>query len=348
MAMTSTTNPAANADRLQTYFSKKLLEIQLDKLVFDQFGMKADLPANMRSKTIRFFKFRLADETQVEAQTEGVVTTTYTENASTYVECTLIQYAEKTKLTDIYQAIDAYQPLKQNIEAMGRDSALHADGITRNAIMGTVALGAGVGLYNSNSNSERFAGVPATLNSANDFATLSGTPAANSKWTRGGGLGAVTTLEANNAPTHSDGSYVALICPQVKFDMLQDQTLVDAMTRSAVQKLWKGEIGLLDNVRYVVHTNPFRENVQNTPLAKATASGADTIFTTLYLGANGYGTPKLAGTSSPFKPSVSILDKADKTDPLNQYTIAGWKSFWNALLLDRLNVVAFRSKATFA
>lgn len=348
MSMTSTTNPAANADRLQTHFSKRLLEIQLDKLVMDQFGMKADLPANMRSKTIRFFKFRLADETQVETVTEGVVSANYVENASTYVEATLIQYAEKTKLTDIYQAIDAYQPLKQNIEAMGRDSALHADGITRNYIMGTVAIGAGIGLINSNTNSERYAIPVNTLNSANDFATLKGQAPANSKWTRGNALGAVTTLEANNAPPQSDGSYVALICPQVKFDMLQDETLVAAMTRSAVDKLWKGEIGMLDNVRYVVHTNPFRENVQNVPLAKSVASSVDTIYSTIYLGANAYGTPKLAGTSSPFKPSVSILDKADKTDPLNQYTIAGWKSFWAGILLDRLNVVALRTMATFA
>ena len=348
MAMTSTTNPSANADRLQTYFSQKLLEVQVDKLIMDQWGMKADLPANMRSKTIRFFKFRTADETQVETLTEGVASSTFVENASSYVEATLVQYGQQTKLTDVYQAIDMYQPLKQNIEALGRDAALHADGITRNAIMGTTTLGAGVGLYNSNTNSERFAGVVPTLVSSTDFSTLNGLAPANSKWTRGQALGAVTVLMNNNAPTMQNSNYIGVICPSVRFDMLQDDTVVRAITFNAQDKLWKGEVGRLDGVDYVMATNPYRENTYCIPLAKATASGVDTVYTTLYLGNNAYGTPKLGGTNSPFKPSVNILDKPDKSDPKNQYVIAAWKSFWAGILLDRLNVVALRTKATFA
>jgi hypothetical protein len=56
MAMTTTGNPASVADRLQTYFSKKLLEVQVDELAMEQFAMTSDLPMHAGGRTIRFFK----------------------------------------------------------------------------------------------------------------------------------------------------------------------------------------------------------------------------------------------------------------------------------------------------
>ena len=68
--ITSTTSPVAAADRLRTYFSRKLLHTAQETLRLGEFAMKADLPGKSGSKTIRFWKKRAAATTDVVALSE--------------------------------------------------------------------------------------------------------------------------------------------------------------------------------------------------------------------------------------------------------------------------------------
>lgn len=348
MAMTTTGNPADVANRLQTYFSKKLLEHAKHTLRLSEFGMKGELPANSGSKTIRFFRKREADSSQVGKLTEGVAIATFTEAALTYVDATLIQVGEATKISDVLQMIDIFPALKMNIESMGEDCALKCDDMCRNAIVSNAAIaahgliGTETTLYNSNGLSERFAGVSNTLNSATDFGAFNSLSAANAKITRARALGCVTQLATKKAPK-INGKYVGLISPEVKHDFMQDGDVLAAFQQSTPDRLWKGQLGDVDGVTYVEATNPFREGAT---YGTYSASGAN--FTTLFLGKDAFGVPKLGGTASPWSPSVNILNKADKSDPANQFALAVWKAFYTAILLNANFVVAFRSKSTFA
>lgn len=365
MAMTTTSNPASVADRLLTYFSKKLLHVQEDELRLDQFGLQEDLPANASSRTIRFFKPSLADSglysaptatDVVHALTEGSALANYRENAWTKVDATLKQYGAVTKISDIVTMIDAYKPIQQNIALMGRDAALHADTVVRNALVGSTHPDGSTTPLTHGSNGtngcELFVTADGVISnsgtSSTHFTTLSGLTQAQGKAMRLMVLGATTRLAMNKAPKLQKGKYVCLLPPQIRHDLVRDTDYKDAFNGRGAEGVYKGQMGDIDGCIFVEHTNPFIED-ETYGTYDSTDNDADgLIYSTLFLGAGAFGVPKLKGTKSPLKPQVFINDKPDKSDPLNQFVIAGWKAYYMAMGLDSKNLVVARSKSTIA
>lgn len=363
--MTTLANPSSVADRYLTYFSKKLLAVQVDELKLDQFGFKDDLPAKSSSRTMRFFKPAKASSalyssptsaSVVEALTEGVAISTFRENDWTKVDVTLKQYGAATKISDIVEMTDAFKPLMQNIELMGRDAALHADTVIRNALVGsTHPDGATTPLThgsNGTNGCELFVKSSTEIinsgTSSTNFTTLSGLTKAQGVATRLWVLAAGTRLKVNKAPKLRDGKFVCLLPPQVQHDLVQDDDYQNAFQANGAKGIYKGSMADIDGFIFVEHTNPFIED-ETYGTYDSTDDDADgLIYSTFFLGGGAYGTPKLAGTKSPLKPQVFINDKADKVDPLNQYVIAGWKAYYMAIGLDSANIVVGRSKSTFA
>lgn len=363
MAMTTLSNPASVADRYLTYFSKKLLKVQIDELKMDQFALKEDLPAEAGSRTIRFFKPAKASSSLysaptasdvVHALTEGTAISNYRENDWTKVDATLKQYGAATKISDIVTMTDAFKPVMQNIDLMGRDAALHADTVARNAVVGsTHPDGATTPLTHGSDGTngcELFVSGSGTIinsgTSSTNFSTLSGLTQAQGLATRLFVLAAATRLRVNKAPK-LNGRFVCLLPPQIAHDLVRDEDYKNAFQGTGNKGVYKGQMGEVDGFYFVEHTNPFIED-ETYGTYDSTDDNADgLIYSTLFLGAGAYGVPKLAGTKSPLKPQVFINDKPDKSDPLNQFVIAGWKAYYMAMGLDSANIVVGRSKSTF-
>ena len=365
MAMTTVSNPASVADRYQTYFNKKLLHVQTDELVLDQFAVQADLPSKSSARTMRFFKPERAHSqlyaapthaNSVAALTEGVAISTYRENDWTKVDVTLKQYGEATKISDIVDMTDAFMAVKQNIELMGRDAALHADTVTRNALVGSTHPDGSTTPLTHGSNGTNGCELFTTATngvcinsgtSATNFTNLSGATQAQGSVTRMFVLMAATRLAVNKAPKLKKGRYVCVLPPQIRHDLVQDDDYQNAFQGQGAAGIYKGAMADIDGFIFVEATNPFIED-ETYGTYDSTDDNADgLIYTTFFLGAGAYGVPKLAGTKSPLKPQVFINDKPDKSDPLNQFIIAGWKAYYMAIGLDSLNIVAGRSKSTF-
>lgn len=336
MGMHTTSNPADIVNRYQIYFSKKLLVQTVDSLVLHQFAVTQDLPRNAGATSMRFFRRREGDASQVQTLAEGTPISTFTEITTEKVDVNLVQLGEAAKSSDIVLMTDIFDHLNMNIEVMGEDCALKADTVTRNAVL----LDGTYGLLGSDSNQERFAGVANTGVSADDFATLLGKSANDTKINRARALVCATQLRANKAP-RINGSYVAVLPPEIQHDLVQDDDWLEAAKYSRPDMLFKGEVGMLDGVRYIAGTNPLRES------AYGVEDPAGPVFTTLFFGKGAYGVAKLAGTQSPHKPKVFINNQPDKADPLNQFAVVGWKAFYAAVCLDKRFVVALRSKSTF-
>lgn len=371
MAMTTSANPSSVADRIQIHFSKKLLEVQVDELVLDQFGMQADLPMNAHSRSIRFFKPALASSTlygasptavsdvvgkfDVGTADEGAAISTFRENDWTKVDVSLEQYVQATKISDVISMIDAYQPLKQNIDLMGRDAALFYDSLIRNALVGSTHPDGSTTPLTHGSNGtngcELFVSGDGTIinggTSATNFSTLSGLTKDTGKAFRKFIVSAGTRLRVNKAPKLK-GQYLCLLPPQIMQDLCLDTRYENAFQGRGNDGVYKGQIGQMDGFRFVEHTNPYIED-ETYGTYDSTDNDADgLIYSTIFLGANAYGCPKLAGTRSPLKPQVFINDKAEKIDPANQYVTAAWKCFLMSMGLDSRNIVVGRSKSTFA
>jgi N4-gp56 family major capsid protein len=321
--MTTTTTELAH--QFQTVFNKQLLERAMQRVVLDQFATKSPFPKNAGAKTMRMFRLESGSAANVSTLTEGVPLTTYSEVGLDYVEATLVQYGQVYKISDVLGLTELFSTLLASKSRMAEESALHADQIVRNVLI----AGATQKLY---------------ANGDADFNTLVADTTAGYLAIKDL-LRAMTTLEINRAP-RKDGEYFAVVPPQVAYDLMLDtQWFIPVNTYQDKTNVVKGEVGKWFNVRVVIATVPFRE--ANTNGTEGTFAGSGPIYSTIVTGADAYGTPIMAG-NSPYSPHIYINDKADKSDPLNQTVLAGWKSYWAALVLNAAWYVVIRSKTSFA
>lgn len=324
-----TTSTSALSNQFQTTFNKKLLARAMQEVKLDQFATKVPFPKNAGAKTIRFFRQQAGAASNVSTLSEGVPLTTYSEIGLDYVEATLVQYGEVYKISDVLGMTELFSTLLGSRERMAEDAALHADQIVRNVIVAGVT-GATEKLY---------AGTATTFNALVALTTDTG------KLTIRDLLRAMTQLEINRTP-RKNGEYFAVVPPQVAYDLMLDtQFFIPVNTYQDKTQVIKGEVGKWFNVRVVVATVPFRE--ANTNGTEGTFASTGPIFTSIVVGSDAYGTPIMSG-NSPYSPHIYINDTADKSDPLNQTVLAGFKTYWAALMLNAAWAVTIRSKTSFA
>jgi N4-gp56 family major capsid protein len=379
-AAVTTANPADFADRQQTLLNRKLLKSLQFSLALARYAQTDGYSPNGRA--IRFFRPRKANLVGINAEAVTAFTRTivplnattaltegsdagiaYTEVGLGYVDIYQGQRLGAAIITDIVQAIDLIKTTSQYSTTMGEDAALDYDRVCRDSLIDA--------LFNSNNGYlagvdggyfERFAGVQNTGVSADDFATLVGTSKQNGRITRGVALGCVTQLADAKIPTIG-GNYVAITSPRVTHDIRQDELWLRAATFKG-DPLYKDLDLMLDGVAYVKAHNPWVEDqVYGTEdVTPATADGL--IYSTIYLGKDAFGAPKLSNAvagQSPVAPRVTILDKPDKSDIANRKTVLSWKAYYGAgpficktetggaanAIGERPRYIVLRSRSTF-
>lgn len=178
-----------------------------------------------------------------------------------------------------------------------------------------------------------------------NFAALAAANAAGGKLVPTDILKAMTQLKINRA-TPINGCYVLIISPQVAHDLLNSADWQSFVKTQYAEKIFKGEIGNIFGVRIVEATNPFIEGATE---GTADPAAAKPIYSNIVLGQEAFGAVDMGqpGSSSPFKPSIIVNNAADKADPLNQYIVAGWKSFWASVVLNPKFAINVRSQAEF-
>ena len=264
----------------------------------------------------------------VQTLTEGTVITTFTSVDYTPVDVDLIQLGEAAKYTDLVGWTALFDVLSDGIDLLGEDCALKMDDLVQTALT-----------HPTTGLTKRYSGGATTYNALVALTNAQG------KYLSDDGLAAVTQLRINRAP-RKNGVYVGIVGPQVSFNLKRDTVWVNASTYSAVKQLFQGEIGELDGIRYVEHTNPWGEaNTNGTEGTRETTTPV--IWSSVFTGANSYGVVELSG-KGPNAPKVMISDKPDKSDPLNQLLIAGWSAFYQAATLNAAFGMIVRSKSTFA
>jgi N4-gp56 family major capsid protein len=347
----ATNTSSTLSNQYQNFFSKKLLTYAVEALVLDQFGEKAPLPAKAGNKAITMFRYGSPSTSAIENLTEGTAPSGTRSLTLSKIEKALTQRGQVVKLTDILTATDLFNSLQQSIKTCGEDAALDLDTITRNVLVGSNAAGSakengdGSALDNSDTLTEMYA------DGGTDYTTFEATTSGNTL-DAGAILDAVTKLKVNRANPVSGGHYVCVASPQVLSDIMKINEWLNAAQYSNVGELYKGEVGSLYGAKFVMTTNPFISGIANAEDddrfdydnsgGGGLAAGKD-VHASLFLGQQAYGVPDL-GTQSPFSPKVIITDEADKSDPLNQVTNVGFKTFWSTLRLNPNHYIVMRSK----
>ena len=144
-------------------------------------------------------------------------------------------------------------------------------------------------------------------------------------------------LRLNRAPYFDGGSWVAIVDPNTEYDFMGDTTWVNAGQYSNVTALYKGEMGMWMNVRFVGTTAPYRETA-----AGATDMTAGGLFHSMIFGRKAFAHAKLQSATE----GIVVLQGADKKDPLNMHTVIGWKNTFKPRALTAPHCVSIIGGAT--
>jgi N4-gp56 family major capsid protein len=122
---------------------------------------------------------------------------------------------------------------------------------------------------------------------------------------------AVRTLKNNKARKYQGrGSWIAKINPYTEYDLTGDTTWVNAATYSAVDQLYKGEIGMLYGTRFLVTPNP------------KTEASTTTVYSNFVHGSDAFGAIDLEGD----KPQLFIIPNTniDSGNTAGRFSTVAW------------------------
>jgi N4-gp56 family major capsid protein len=145
---------------------------------------------------------------------------------------------------------------------------------------------------------------------------------------------AVAQLKVQNADPvgNAGGSYVCIIHPYATYDIKRDPNWVEAHKYASPEEIFEGEIGKINNVRFVETSEAKIWKGAGCPEGLA-------VFGTLVLGAHAYATTELEGGG--LQHIVKQLGYGD--DPLNQRASVGWKAVKTAERLSEQYMVRIES-----
>ena len=126
---------------------------------------------------------------------------------------------------------------------------------------------------------------------------------------------AVRALKKNHAQTFADGCYVALVTPDVVYDLQDDENFIKVSAYQMKEGILMGEVGKLFGCRIV-------ETTQAKVFEHAGASNAD-VASVIVLGQYAYGYTSLTGSNP--RVIVKPAGSAGTGDPLDQVSTVGWK-----------------------
>lgn len=331
-------NTTLIANTIQPQYSKKLLDYPVALTCLADYGQGEELPPNAGATSIRFFRPPSADLTATGAPaalSEGVVPTNYRDITYTPVDVPLTQRGQVSQTTDVANNVGLLKFLDTAINLMGEEFVLDIDTIIRNQL-----CHATTGL------TKRYAQGLA------NFAGLAAATLAAGCMTPRDLLDAMTRLKLNRAPTYN-GKYVAVLPPQMTRDILNSDQWREVVRQNYADKVFKGEVGEFFGCKITEGTNPFQEDeTEGTHVTSFSGAGSNTtglIYTAQVLGKGAFGTPnmKKLGQAGFNKPQIIINAAADKSDPLNQKVVAGWKAMWGSTVLNANFGVALRTKSQF-
>lgn len=285
-----TTDSADLTPEMKDYYNTLLLKLMQANLVHTQFGKKDSIPKN-GGRTI-LYRMYSAFPAVTSALEEGI-TPNGVPLKVTEINKTLEEFGAYTTLSDtlILTAID--DNIKEATEKHADNAVLTLDRIARKELnASTNVVYAAKDGVRATSRGQLTAEHTLTYNDVAYMATM---------------------LKRNNAPT-IDGSYIAIVHPDVAQDIMLDERWIDVQKYKNPESVYNGEIGKLHNVRFIESTEA---------LCVKEGASACGVYSTIFLGRDAYHVIDVggAGVEIIVKPAGS----SGSADPLNQRSTVGWK-----------------------
>jgi N4-gp56 family major capsid protein len=303
------TNPNLSSGSLApgvaTYYEKVFLARAEYPLVLAEGAQKRTHPVN-EGRTVNFT--RMAPFTVITTplgELSNPVTCAI--NLST-VSMTLSEYGLTTITSRLGSLVSIDTNMKEAVEAMGQNM-----GETLNRLVGN-ELQNGTSFYGNDHHVASFTAGD-TLDAC-DIRAI------------------VRTLELAKAMKYPDGYFLGKTDPYSKNNLLADTAWLNAKTYSDVKDLYRGELGELYGVRWLLNID-----VMSGTEAASTASSTVTRFYTYVHGRDSFGSYDLEKD----KPKLYILpNQTDSNSPAGRVSYVSWAGSYACKLLNSAWVIAAR------
>lgn len=258
-------NGGGLSPEMKTFYDKALIELTSAKLVHEQFGQKRPIPRN-GGKTIEFRKFNTLAKALTPI-TEGV-TPTGNKLSVTPITATINQYGDYIEQTDMLEMTSIDNTIVEATKKLADQAGRTMDTVVRDV----VTAGTNV-LYCPTKSGSTYTDV--TTRTGLDSTALLRVKDV---------FKAAAILKGQNAPT-IDGSYVGIVHPYIAYDLMQEagDAWIDIQKYADPEKILRGEIGKLGNVRFVESTEAKIIESDDLPaegMKVASASGKTITLTT--------------------------------------------------------------------
>ena len=325
--------------RTAAFVVKDLLERGFPYLVIEKFGQSKPLPRN-NTKTLKFRRYFLKDSSlssftpqdyfatgnfdPTQKQLSEGVTPDATMMDKEDLSATLIQYGDRTTITDI--VIDTHEDpiLREAVEVLGEQAAI----ILEKARFNVIKAGSNVVYSNG-----------AARSSVNSVFGAQVQRRATRTLKRQ--LAKPLSSYVKSTPAYGtepiQPAFFGLCHPDVKYDIRQAAGFVPSEKYGTIKPM-EGEIGKISDVRYVLTTifEPW------TAVGAAGATGGTNViqnsssqahvYPILFLARDAFGIVPLKGKAS-IMPMV-VNPKPSDSDPLAQRGHAGWKAMQTTIILN--------------
>jgi N4-gp56 family major capsid protein len=304
--------------RVAAHAAKKLLKRGLPFLVLEKFGQSHPLPA-FNSKVTKFRRYTALPTTPV-ALTEGV-TPAGQQLAVTDITATLVQYGDKTTITDVVLDTHEDPVLNEAIDLLGEQAAQMVEK------MRFGVLKAGTNVQYANAVAGR-ANVVSALTLADQQRAVRTLKRQNARFITSIVASSARYDTANVAP-----GFVGLIHPDLESDVRAMTGFVPA-EKYGTMTPWENELGKVNDVRYLSSTifAPFADaGGAKGAMLSTTGTSAD-VYPVLYLGRDAFGIVALKGQFA-VHPMI-VNPKPSDSDPLAQRGHAAWKTMQTCVILN--------------
>ena len=252
------------SNEMKTYYSDYLVDMAEPKLVHDQFGQKCPIPKG-NGKTIEFRKYDPLPK-MTTPLAEGVTPSGQKLDMGV-VTAEVKQYGGFIELSDILMLTAVDNNLVQATKLLGGQAGRTLDTITREVLSG------GTNVQYSEGQVDERALLTGGKESGNHYLTVDAVRKA------------VRYLKKMSAET-INGSFVGIVHPDTAYDLMSDPKWINVKTYSDPEGIYQGEIGKIENVRFVesseakiFHAENLAEDARN--LAVNNAGGYSGAITTV-------------------------------------------------------------------
>ena len=321
MSNTTTTQVPAEVNN---FYDKVLLMRAIPRFVHNRWAQIRDIPQNAGSQVIKFRRYSNLTAATT-ALSEGI-TPTGSQLSTTEITATVLQYGDFVTVTDVLDYTSQDAVLTEAAEILGDQAGDTLD------ILSRAVLNAGTSVIRVNARTSR---VTVAAGDVIDVATIRKT-VRSLKANKARRITRMVNPSTGIATEPLNASYVGIVHPNITYTLKGLTGFVPVEKYSSQKDIMDGEVGKVDEVRFVETTNAKVFSGEG-------ASGID-VYSTLIFGMDAYGNTRIAGKA--LQNIVKPLGSGGTADPLNQRATSGWKATFIAVILN--NDFLFRLESSAA